>query len=312
MEIGGRQVVECARCGLLSTSPRVDEAAARRQYADVYYSSDEGARFKSSLAELVMLMFRRRRARKLARILGGVAGKRVLDVGCGRGQTLEALQRLGGDVHGTEMSPPAARAARQRLGSPDRIVVGELAEAGYASDSFDCVTMWHVLEHTLRPLDVLVETARVVKPGGLVYVEVPNAGGWPARRYGADWLAFDIDHHVSHFTERTLLGLAGRAALEPVRQVHISLEYSPVTLVQTWLNRIFGGRDRLFRAMAVVGGPSVETGRLPIAGHAACAALLFPAAVVVSVWAAARGAGDTIGVYFRKPHVNSSRPAIAN
>jgi 2-polyprenyl-3-methyl-5-hydroxy-6-metoxy-1,4-benzoquinol methylase len=285
----------------MSSSPPLAADEARRLYSDAYYSGDEAARFKLSLAERLMRAFRRRRARALARELGGAAGKRILDVGCGRGFTLHELQRQGADVYGTQMSAAAVGVAEALIGG-GRVFLGELSDARYAPGSFDCVTLWHVLEHVPRPADVLIEVARILKSGGLAYIEVPNAGGWTARRFGADWLAWDVDHHVSHFTPATLNALAERAGLSSVREVHLSLEYSPATLTQTWLNRLFGGHNRLFRALTFGGRMEAdERGPVPLPVHAAAALVLFPAAVASSMWLAARRCGDTVGIYFRKP-----------
>src|SRR5207302_1742967 len=167
---GRRSVVECARCRLMSTSPPLARDEARRLYSDAYYSGNEAARFRLGVAERAMRAFRRRRARGLARALGGAAGKRILDVGCGRGFTLQELQAHGADVYGTQMSAPAVGVAEALIGA-GRVFLGELSDAGYAPASFDCVTLWHVLEHVPRPADLLIEVARVLKPGGLAYIE---------------------------------------------------------------------------------------------------------------------------------------------
>lgn len=289
-------IAECAGCGLLSTWPRVDAETAQRRYSDAYYAGGSASRFRVPAADRIMQQFRRRRARALANALGGVTGKRILDVGCGRGHTLLALRRMGADVFGTQLSAPAARAAAGLLGA-DRVFIGELEHAGYGPASFDAVTLWHVLEHVREPFRVLTQIARILKPDGLLYVEVPNAGGWTARSYGVDWLAYDIAHHVSHFTPATLTALARRAGLTVAREVHLSIEYSPVTLAQTWLNRWLGGDSRLFRAVTHDEDPDAPRGRVPLVFHVVALGALLPVAVVVSLWLAHRGAGDTYGVY---------------
>jgi len=267
-------------------------------YAGEYYSAGRAARFRWPIAESVMRWFRGRRARQLERAIGGVSGKRILDVGCGRGFTLRRLQERGADVYGTQMSESAANAARALIGD-ERVFVGELADARFPAGAFDAVTLWHVLEHVPAPLDLLREIARLLREGGVAYIETPNAGGWTARTFAADWLAYDIEHHVSHFTPESLTALAGRAGLEPTRVQHLSIEYSPVTLMQTWLNRVLGGNNRLFRAVTF-GGDDGTNGSVPLAVHAIVGALLFPCAIVASVWLAARRNGDTYGVWLCK------------
>jgi 2-polyprenyl-3-methyl-5-hydroxy-6-metoxy-1,4-benzoquinol methylase len=288
-------IVRCASCDLMSTWPR---AASADLYAASYYSGETATRFQVPLAEWAMRWFRRRRARTLAAALGDVAGKRMLDVGCGRGHTLLALQQMGADVSGTQISALAARRAMSLIGE-GRVFQTTLGDAAFAPSTFDAVTLWHVLEHVSDPLCELTDAARVLKPAGLLYVEVPNAGGWTARRYGPAWLAWDVTHHVSHFTPSTLARLAAKAGFTVVREVHLSLEYSPPTLLQTWLNQWLGGDSRLFRAMTHDDDRDAPGGRVPLPIHVAAAILLLPAAVLVTLFLALRRDGDTLGVYFR-------------
>lgn len=298
LEFRGRAIVQCSQCGLLSTWPRPGVEETTRLYSQTYYSRAGASRFRFGAAERVMRYFRGRRARTLARVLEGVSGKRILDIGCGRGYTLFALQRMGADVFGTQLSVPAAEAARNLIGH-DRVFAGELADAGYAAASFDAVTLWHVLEHVADPVGMLKEIARITKPGGLLYIEVPNAGGWAARTFGAAWLGYDIAHHLSHFTPQSLAAIVSSAGFTRAREAHLSLEYSPVTLMQTWLNTLLGGDSVLFRAVTF-GGDEFASSRVPLAVHFAAAVVIFPIALVASLWLAARRAGDTYGVYFRR------------
>src|SRR5215467_5461508 len=105
--------MRCTSCDLMSTWPR---AAPADLYSASYYSGETATRFQVPIAEWAMRWFRRRRARTLAAALGEVVGKRMLDVGCGRGHTLLALQQMGADVSGTQISAPAARRAMSLIG----------------------------------------------------------------------------------------------------------------------------------------------------------------------------------------------------
>lgn len=299
LAFGEYRVVECEGCGLLSTDPLMSDAERARLY-DAYYGSAEAARFRSRIAEAAMRWFRRRRARELARRLGGVEGRRILDVGCGRGEMLGALQRRGADVYGTQLSEAAARVAASRIG-PDRVFVGELVDARYPDAFFDCVTIWHVLEHVANPLQLLREVARVLKPGGFLYVEVPNAGGLAARTLRRAWLAYDVPHHLYHFTPDTLAKTAGRAGFRRTTESHFSLEYSPPTLLQTVLNASIGADNLLFDRLAYSSGRgnAHRASGARLALHAAAAVALSGPVFLASVVLAAAGAGDTYGAYFQ-------------
>jgi SAM-dependent methyltransferase len=293
------EILECAGCGLQSTFPFPSRDLLRALYAEAYYGGPSAARFRLKPLQKVVRLFRWRRARMLKRRLNVVGGRRIIDVGCGRGDMIGWLQRWGADVYGTEVSPAAAGVAAGLIGS-HRIFVGELADATYPSASFDCVTLWHVLEHVREPDALLREIARVLRPGGFAYIEVPNAAGWSARRFGQSWLAYDVPKHLFHFSPETLKTFARNAGLTCVRESHFSLEYSPVTLLQTLMTASVGGGAVLFRRLTTEGDTRNRTGpdvprlvlQLLAAGVFAFPALL--ASGVLSWW----NTGDTLGAYF--------------
>ena len=204
-------IMRCGACGALSTYPMPPRDKLHALYNQRYYGGSQASRFRSRAADAAQQLFRWCRALTLQRRLGTLQGRRVLDIGCDRGTTLAWLQRWGADVHGVQLSAPAAAMAAARVGER-RIFVGELADAAYPDAWFDCITLWHVLEHVPHPPALLREIRRILKPGGLVYIEVPNAGGWSARTCGRHWLAYDVPKHLVHFTPDTLQAAVARAA----------------------------------------------------------------------------------------------------
>ncbi|MBI4353880.1 MAG: class I SAM-dependent methyltransferase [Candidatus Omnitrophica bacterium] len=282
--------------------PVPSPAALHVLYSSRYYGGVEAARFRTAIGTWLREVFRWQRARRLRRALGGLAGRRVLDIGCGRGQMLAWLQHWGAEVYGTELSQAAADEAARRLG-PSSVVVNELAEAGFPDGWFDAVTVWHVLEHVLDPVALLREVARVVSPDGFVYVEVPNAGGWAARRLGRRWLGYDAPHHLVHFTPETLRLAGTKAGLVVVKDVHFSWEYSPVTLLQSLLNAWLGGEHMLFRALSHEqhdGNLLRRTKCWQVVVHAAAGIALMLPVLLWSVWLGCRREGDTVGMMFRR------------
>jgi SAM-dependent methyltransferase len=96
----------------------------------------------------------------------------LLDIGCGDGSFVEAAQAAGFLCAGTELSDYAAERVRRRLRIP--VMTGPVRAIEWPAASFDVVTMWHVLEHLTNPRGDLAIVQRLLRPGGLLFVAVPN------------------------------------------------------------------------------------------------------------------------------------------
>lgn len=98
-----------------------------------------------------------------------VAGSKVLDIGCGQGVGLEVFKAAGLDPVGITLGPDAEICRRKGL----NVVEMDLSFLDFADGTFDMVWCRHALEHSVFPFFTLSEMHRVLKPGGLLYVEVP-------------------------------------------------------------------------------------------------------------------------------------------
>jgi len=98
------------------------------------------------------------------------SGMRVLDLGCGNGSYTEELARRAESVYGIDLHMPHLQAFREAIPR----VQGSGEHLPFAAESFDAVTMIEVLEHTDSDTKVLAECFRVLKPGGLLVLFVPN------------------------------------------------------------------------------------------------------------------------------------------
>jgi 2-polyprenyl-3-methyl-5-hydroxy-6-metoxy-1,4-benzoquinol methylase len=137
----------------------------------------------------------------------------LLDVGCGSGQALQFMAELGWQVHGVDFDPKAVEIAR-RKGLEVRL--GSLEDQAYPSDSFDAITMSHIIEHVHDPLSLLSECRRILKPGGHLVIVTPNSKSWGHQRFGANWMHLDPPRHLHIFNEQSLRGLAAAAGFQIV------------------------------------------------------------------------------------------------
>lgn len=142
-----------------------------------------------------------------------LAGKDVLDVGCGFGWfELFALAQGARAISGIEISEQDLATARRHLDSPRiHLQVGSAVSLPFADDSFDTVVCWEVLEHIPRGSEpqVFREIRRVLRPGGRLYLSTPHASLRARLLDPAWWL---IRHR--HYAASTLRSLAGAAGLE--------------------------------------------------------------------------------------------------
>ncbi|PYQ14428.1 MAG: hypothetical protein DMF80_12515 [Acidobacteria bacterium] len=125
----------------------------------------------------------------LGRLEGGRGPGRILDVGCGAGQFLEVARARGWRAEGTEVSPSAIPFLEARGVAVHR---GELPELPL--EGFDAVTLFEVLEHVRRPQSHLRAAARLLRPGGAIYLTTPNFDGLSRRLLGPRWRVMAAEH----------------------------------------------------------------------------------------------------------------------
>ncbi|MEK7855919.1 MAG: class I SAM-dependent methyltransferase, partial [Acidobacteriota bacterium] len=118
---------------------------------------------------------------------------KAFEIGCGNCVYLSFLKKHGWDVLGVDMSQQAAEKAREAFGI--EVLVGQIEEAGLARHSFDYIHLSHVVEHFFDPLKAMKLVADLLKPGGTLYMEVPNAGGIRAELSGEYWYGWDAPRH---------------------------------------------------------------------------------------------------------------------
>jgi len=122
------------------------------------------------------------------------------------------------------------------LGLPVR--TGELIGMNFPDAHFDAVVMWHVLEHVPAVPALLAEISRLLKPGGVFLVGVPNFGSFESRVAKSGWFHLDVPRHLNHFTQTVLLKELCAAGFAPRRFSFFAPEYDSFSFVQSMLNRL--------------------------------------------------------------------------
>jgi 2-polyprenyl-3-methyl-5-hydroxy-6-metoxy-1,4-benzoquinol methylase len=156
-------------------------------------------------------------ARHLTRIESEVGKGRILDVGCATGDFLKVARNRGWQVLGAD--PSAARSQVEAAGI--QLVGTNVQDVDVEEGTLDAITFWDVLEHVTDPAADLARARRLLKPGGVLALTVPDASNLLARVSGRRWFGFKTaGEHLQFFSATSLriaLQTAGVAikALEP-------------------------------------------------------------------------------------------------
>jgi SAM-dependent methyltransferase len=220
---GGFEIVRCLGCGHRYLNPPPTAEEVRALYDESYFKSDgsldRGYGDYAAQAHNIRRTFRDR-----LRFLPETRGK-LLDVGAAAGFFVEQCRAAGWDAEGVEPSEWASRYAREELGQP--VKTCGLAEANFPDNSFDVVTCWEVIEHLPDPRTLLAEIARVLKPGGLLYMSTPDAGSLVARGSGKRWLGwYKVPEHLQFFDRGGLSRLASEVGFHVESGLYVCLPVS--------------------------------------------------------------------------------------
>lgn len=138
----------------------------------------------------------------------------LLEIGCAAGEFLDTARQRGLRVRGLEASPRLSEIARSRYGLT--VEQGLAEQRLEATASYDAVCMWHVLEHVRFPTGVLAAAAAVLKPDGMLFIEVPNIASAGARALGVEWPSLAFADHAVHFSPAALAAALHRGGLTAV------------------------------------------------------------------------------------------------
>jgi SAM-dependent methyltransferase len=255
-------LVQCSQCGLVYQNPRPGLAAMAAHYPADYASYQIGGQRRADrLAAWAYEYGLWKRSRFVTR---RKRGGKLLDVGCATGEFLEHMRRQGAwQVYGVEINPEVAATARRRHGL--EVFAGALEAARYADAQFDVVTLGDVLEHAHDPAALLREIARILKPGGVVVIRVPNLNGWSARLAGRYWAGLDAPRHLYVFTPQTLGRLLARNGLCVLEQNSATGDYALFVLtVQFWLNGRSAAPQTTPRLLGLLNHPLTRLAAAPV------------------------------------------------
>ena len=194
-------VFTCSVCAFTFTQDHPDENVLGN-----YYDSDDYISHTDSSQGLLNKIYRSvrtimlRSKKNLVKSTTTLETGTLLDIGSGTGHFGAEMKKAGWIFRGIEINEKARKISSERFGL-NIIPPGEInsLEPGY----FDCITLWHVLEHFNDLNKYITEISRLMKPGGTCIIALPNIDSYDARHYKRYWAAFDVPRHLWHFSPDT-------------------------------------------------------------------------------------------------------------
>ena len=188
-----------------------------------YISHTDG---KRSLFEKIYQIVKNGALKNKLKLINSEAIKGIiLDVGAGTGDFLSIVKQNGWKAIGVEPN----QKAREIAISKGIEFANSLSDL--ESNSFDAITMWHVLEHVPDVEKQILELKRLLKPKGSIFIAVPNFNSFDANYYGGYWAAFDVPRHLWHFSKTAISKLFKFQNLEVVKVLPMKFDSFYVSLL---------------------------------------------------------------------------------
>ena len=193
-------IVSCETCDFTFTNPRPkDESLGKYYKSEMYISHTNSNKGLFDWAYQAVRKYAIGTKLTLLKSLTDVGGH--LDVGCGTGEFLNACQQAGFMVKGVE---PSKLAREQAINNYNLSVSENTNLEQFKDDTFDSISMWHVLEHVPNLIKTITELKRILNKNGKVIIAVPNHKSWDSSYYREFWAAWDVPIHLWHFSKETI------------------------------------------------------------------------------------------------------------
>jgi 2-polyprenyl-3-methyl-5-hydroxy-6-metoxy-1,4-benzoquinol methylase len=208
------KLAKCTKCGLVYLNPRPEKEDIKKYYPPWYHSRAQAQVTDISKTKIWGIPWREAMRYKAAPILRYKKKGRILDIGCGDGSLLKFLKDSGWQTYGVELQDSSSLYAQNVLGL--NVFSGRFEEANYPEDSFDVITLFHVLEHLPNPSGTLKKAYMLLRKDGFLLIAVPNLHSLEAKIFRSKWVGISAPLHLYHFTPRTLQMMLKSCGLIPV------------------------------------------------------------------------------------------------
>ncbi|WP_317193439.1 class I SAM-dependent methyltransferase [Aureibaculum flavum] len=231
---------------LLVTTPQPKEEELGKYYESESYISHSDT--KKSVVDKLYHSVRNYTIKKKVKLINAFNAdeKTILDIGAGTGDFLAACQIDGWKVTGVEPNEKAVEILNSKLGSFKVQIFSDIYELN--SESYDVITMWHVLEHVPNLREYIAKLKLLLKPNGTLIVAVPNFKSFDANHYKEFWAAYDVPRHLWHFSRKSISDLFGQENMKVEKVLPMKFDSFYVSLLS---EKYKTGKSNLLKAFWV-------------------------------------------------------------
>lgn len=243
-------VYRCEKCSHGFINPQPEWNEIKPYYSETYeaYEVDHGSSASTDKEVLESAHI----SGKFRHLPLPIAGKKLLDVGCGGGYFLRIAKQLGAQVEGVEPSEAGFAQSRSQGLNVFNGMLPDYVAHSEKHKIFDIITSNHVLEHTPSPVDTLRHMRKLLADGGLIWIAVPNAQCYFSRKLGAHWHSTDLPYHLQQFSAKSL-ALAGQlAGLSVRRQYTYSLPSATGASLRAYLRKRYLFPQRISEKLSLL------------------------------------------------------------
>jgi len=220
---------KCSSCRFVFTQdyPGQEEMGKYYESDDYLSHNDNSGGFSDRIYQFVRnIMLLRKRA--IIKNITALKTGTILDIGSGSGYFAAAMKNAGWRVKGIELNEKARNLSVNKFVLD---VIDPKDIATLKSASFDCITLWHVLEHLHEPYRYYAEIMRLLKPGGICVTALPNCNSYDAQYYMEYWAAYDVPRHLWHFTPSSFSIFAEKTGFRTEKTMSLPIDVFYISFI---------------------------------------------------------------------------------
>jgi 2-polyprenyl-3-methyl-5-hydroxy-6-metoxy-1,4-benzoquinol methylase len=237
------QLIENLEYGFLETTPQPSLESIPDYYKSEDYISHTDS--KRNLFEIVYHLVRKISLKQKLKLINASTStqKNLLDVGCGTGDFLRVAKQNHWSVSGIEPNKQARQIANNKT---DNSVFAIEHLLKFQAESFDVISLWHVLEHLPNLEEHIQVFKKLLKPNGTLIIAVPNYKSYDAEYYQEFWAAYDVPRHLWHFNKDSISKLVSKVSMEVVKTKPLYFDAFYVSLLS---EKYKNGKMNFFKGM---------------------------------------------------------------